>query len=251
MEERTDPVGLAPSVWIAGPHARAEPGELDAALADLGLTDPRPVLTLVGGAATLSEEMAPALLSLFEWIAPTLDALDAALIDGGTAFGVMALMGRARRCTGARFPLIGIAPQGAVTIDTGESAPPVGKDDTVRLDPDHTHFMLVPGDGWGDESPWISAVTDRLARGRGTLMLVAGGGEITRLDVAHRLRAGGRVLVLAGSGGTADRLADWRRDGGNLPDTDIGESGRDLLEVLSLADAHETLPALVEQALAR
>jgi hypothetical protein len=215
---------------------------------------------LVGGAANLSEAVAPALLKLFEQMALQLDALGAAVIDGGTAFGVMALMGRARRSTGAGFPLIGIAPQGAVAIDIGE---PVDKDDEdekddkdskdskVRLDPDHTHFMLVPGDDWGDESPWISAVADRLARGRGTLMLVAAGGEITRLDVMHRLRTGGRVLVLAGSGGTADRLADWHRDGGSLPDTDVGEAECNLIQVSGLADAHERLPALVEQALAR
>jgi hypothetical protein len=251
---RADP---SPSVWIAHPHGCPEPVDLDAALASVGLTDPRPVLVLVGGAANLSEGVAPALLRLFERMAPQLDALGAAVIDGGTAFGVMALMGQARRCTGARFPLIGIAPQGVVTIDTGEPDPPIGtdgkdsKDGKARLDADHTHFMLVPGDGWGDESPWISAVADRLARGRGTLMLVAAGGEITRLDVMHRLRTGGRVLVLAGSGGTADRLADWRHDGGTVPDVGVGEAERDLIDVLGLADAHERLPALLEQALAR
>lgn len=243
--------GLAPSVWIADPNGCPEPDEIDAALSSVGLTDPRPVLVLVGGAANLSEAVAPALLTLFERIAPQLDALGAAVIDGGTAFGVMALMGRARRSTGARFPLIGIAPQGAVAIDTAKPEQSVDKEGKARLDPEHTHFMLVPGDGWGDESPWISAVADRLARGRGTLMLVAAGGEITRLDVMHRLRTGGRVLVLAGSGGIADRLADRRRDGGSLPDGDVGEAERDLIEVSGLADAHETLPALVEQALAR
>jgi hypothetical protein len=50
-------------------------------------------LILVGGAANLSEATVPALLTLFERMAPQLDALGAAVIDGGTAFGVMALMG--------------------------------------------------------------------------------------------------------------------------------------------------------------
>jgi hypothetical protein len=254
LDETTNRAGLAPSVWIADPHGCPEPGDLDAALARVGLTDPRPVLVLVGGAANLSEATAPALLTLFERMAPQLDALGAAVIDGGTAFGVMALMGRARRCTGASFPLIGIAPRGAVVIETGKQPdPPVGKDDKARLDPDHTHFMLVPGDGWGDESPWISAVADRLARGRGTLMLVAAGGEITRLDVAHRLRTGGRVLVLAGSGGTADRLAAWRDNGAadldGLGDFDAEAPERALIDVLDLADAAEHLPGALVRAL--
>ncbi|RKT45006.1 hypothetical protein [Thiocapsa rosea] len=253
LDATSNRAGLAPSVWIAHPHACPEPDDLDAALTGAGLTHPRPVLILVGGAANLSDTVAPALLKLFERIAPRLDALGAAVIDGGTAFGVMALMGRARRCTGARFPLIGIAPQGVVAIDMAKPEQPVENVGKASLDPDHTHFILVPGDGWGDESPWISAVADRLARGRGTLMLVAAGGEITRLDVMHRLRTGGRVLVLAGSGGTADRLADWRRDGVGLPDVgvDVGEAERDLVEVSDLADAPERLPALVEHALAR
>ncbi|WP_296805225.1 hypothetical protein [Thiocapsa sp.] len=246
--------GLAPSVWIADPHVRAESGVLDAALAAVGLTDPRPVLVLVGGAANLPEAVAPALLRLFERMAPQLDALGAAVIDGGTAFGVMALMGRARRSAGARFPLIGIAPQGAVVIDSGEPDPPLGKDGKARLDPDHTHFILVPGDGWGDESPWISAVADRLASGRGTLMLVAAGGEITRLDVTHRLRSGGRVLVLAGSGGTADRLLEWRCNGAagldGPGDLDAEAPERALMDVLDLADADEHLPGVLARAFA-
>lgn len=255
MDATISPAGIAPSVWIARPHARPEPVELDAALAAVGLTDPRPVLVLVGGAANLSEAVAPALLTLFERIAPELDALGAAVIDGGTAFGVMALMGRARLSTGARFPLIGIAPQGAVAIDTGKPDQPSGKDGKARLDPNHTHFMLVPGDGWGEESPWISAVADRLARGRGTLMLVAAGGEITRLDVMHRLRTGGRVLVLAGSGGTADRLLDWRRNGaagldGGPADLDSEAPERALIDVLDLADAGEHLPGVLARAFA-
>lgn len=254
MDATISPAGIAPSVWIARPHARPEPVELDAALAAVGLSDPRPVLVLVGGAANLSETVAPALLTLFERIAPELDALGAAVIDGGTAFGVMALMGQARRCTGARFPLIGIAPQGAVAIDTGKPDQPAGKDGKARLDPNHTHFLLVPGDGWGEESPWISAVADRLARGRGTLMLVVAGGEITRCDVMHRLRTGGRVLVLAGSGGTADQLVDWRRhgaaglDGPAVFDAEAPE--RALIDVLDLADAGEHLPGVLARAFA-
>jgi len=255
LDATISPAGCAPSVWIARPHRRPEPVELDAALTSVGLTDPRPVLVVVGGAAHLSEAVAPVLLTLFERIAPQLDALGAAVIDGGTAFGVMALMGRARRCAGARFPLIGIAPQGAVAIDSGKPDQPAGKDGKARLDPNHTHFMLVPGDAWGDESPWISAVADRFARGRGSLMLVAAGGEITRLDVMHRLRSGGRVLVLAGSGGTADRLVDRRRNGAAGLDTgpadlDAEAPERALIHILDLADAGDHLPGILARALA-
>jgi hypothetical protein len=256
LDEYPAQPSLEPSLWIAGPDRVPEPSDLDAGLVHLGLSDPRPVLILVGGAAHVSEAVAAELLRIFGELAPHLDALGAAVIDGGTAFGVMALMGEARRRAGARFPLLGIAPRCAVAIDERRVAA-TGSDpcggirgnrDKAPLDSNHTHFMLVPGDGWGDESPWIIAAARRLAGGRATLMLVAAGGEITCLDVMHRLQTGGRVLVLAGSGGTSDRLAEWRRDGRAIPGLDAGETERALIDVLDLPDAAARLPAVLSRA---
>ena len=34
------------------------------------------------------------------------------------------------------------------------------------LDPDHTHFNLVPGNGWGDESPCLANAATQLASNR-------------------------------------------------------------------------------------
>jgi hypothetical protein len=75
-------------------------------------------------------------------------------------------------------------------------------------------------------------------------------GGITLLDVMHRLRAGGRVLVLAGSGGTADRLATWRRTGRPLPEPGLGQADPALVEVLDLAEARTRLPRILARALA-
>ncbi len=226
---------------------RPLPAGLTSALLELGLTEPRPVLILVGGAARLSERVARQLLPLFAGLAPHLDALGAAVIDGGTAYGVMALMGRARRLAAARFRLIGIAPRGTVALDHEPG------DELARLDPNHTHLMLIPGAHWGDESPWIIAAAEHLAGGltggRGTLMLVAGGGAITWLDVLHRLRAGGQALVLAGSGGTADRLAEWRRGACAPADQDVAGIDPRLIEILDLADAPARLPAILTRTL--
>ncbi len=304
------------------------------ALAAIGLSGPHPVLILVGGAASLDGGVAAQLLPLFTSLVPLLDRLGAAVIDGGTPFGVMALMGTARQRAAGGFPLIGIAPRGRVEAPAGispgghggssalpsadsggsfhpeevvsvqtprlhelgsiaqatdsldpsplagegwgegsvrlhqaeaevqvagpngpltESAPRQDRGEfepRVTLDPHHSHFLLVPGEHWGDESPWLTAVAERLAGGRGTLMLVAGGGEVTRWDVLHRLRQRGRVLALARSGGTADALAAWCR-GEQLPP--IAElTGADLarIEVLDLMAARDQLPRRLTQALA-
>ena len=230
------------------------------ALATLGLTAPLPVLILVGGAANLDEEVAARLRPLFRDLAPVLDRLGAAVIDGGTRFGVMALMGEARQRGGGSFPLLGIAPRGRVKEpaisdvpqDQLKSAAPIRMDDEPRvaLDPHHSHFLLVPGDRWGDESPWLMAVAERLAAGRGTRLLVAGGGEVTRHDIQQRLIQGGRVLALAGSGGTADALVVWRQGGGPPPLDDPGVLDPALVEVLDLVTAGDRLPRLLTQAFA-
>jgi hypothetical protein len=229
------------------------PEGLTAALAELCLTSPRPILILVGGAANLDATTGGALLPVFERLAPRLDELDALVIDGGTPFGVMALMGRARRRSSASFPLLGVAPMGRIALNPADRVPdPPGVEAETKapLDANHTHFLLIPGERWGDESPWITDVAEHLAIGHGSLMLVAAGGGITLLDVMHRLRAGGRVLVLAGSGGTADRLATWRRTGRPLPEPGLEQADPALVEVLDLAEARTRLPRILARALA-
>lgn len=237
--------------------------DLTTALSALGLSDPRPVLVLVGGAANIDPTVAATLLALFETLAPTLDALGVVVIDGGTAFGVMALMGEARQRTAARFPLIGVAATGTIAPATVPIAAQVGvlsgdeqwihsvtSGEAVPLDPHHSHFLLTPGDQWGDEAKWIDATAARLAAGSPALTLVAAGGQITRLDVAISLKAGRRLIVLAGTGGTADLLANWWRGGDPIENMPLGTRERGLIQVVDLATAAVDLPLLFTQVFA-
>ncbi len=214
---------------------------LELALASLGLRLPSPVLVLVGGAARIDPGVSDPLLHLFQVLAPWLDHHGVTVIDGATAYGVMALMGAARRHTGARFPLLGVAAAG--TVARPEGPPGLG----AELEPNHSHFLLVPGARWGDESPWISAAASALSQGLPAITLVAAGGEVTRLDVAIGLAAARPHLVIAGSGGTADALARWIRTGEPVPEMSLGGSERVLVEVLDLARAGDALPDLLSR----
>jgi len=177
--------------------------ELPSALSRLGLGVTRPVLVSVGGASGLDAVVADWLLALFrDRLAPLLDRLGAAVVDGGTDAGVMALMGQARRAAGARFPLLGVAARGTVHLP-GE---PMGTG--VALEPNHSHRLLVPGARWGDEIPWMNAVATLLGTGHSSATLVAAGGRITGLDVDASLAHERPTLLLAGSGGTADAIAN-------------------------------------------
>ena len=181
-----------------------QPGELPAALTSLGLQASQPVVVLVGGAGGLDPADLDRLRPLFEsGLVPVIKHLRAAAIDGGTCSGVMRLLGEARSSARSDFPLIGVAAAGTVTLPGGQ--PP--RDDAAPLDPDHTHFVLVPGDEWGAETRWIAQVATDLAGIRPSATVLVNGGEIAYSDVERSLDAGRPVLTVEGSGRTADQLA--------------------------------------------
>jgi hypothetical protein len=186
-------------------HATVEDrAEVPAALRSLGVRCGRPVLVSVGGAGGMAREHLDAMASLLrERVVPALDRWGAAVVDGGTDSGVMRLMGEARDACTATFALVGVAARGTVTVpgENGSSA------DTVELEPHHTQVLLVPGHTWGDESPWLSHAATVIAAGHPSATLVVNGGEITYDDIAYGLAADRPVIVVAGTGRTADAIA--------------------------------------------
>jgi hypothetical protein len=188
---------------MAAPIARvAEPGEVHAALRALDIVPGRPVLVLVGGAGGMSGERMSALAGAVGQIIQALGAWGAAVVDGGTDSGIMRVIGQAHDTAGASFPLVGVAAEGTVILPGRPPAP-----DAAPLDPHHTQVILVPGDTWGDESPWLSRVAAAIAGGRPSATLVVNGGEITYGDIEHSIEAGRPVIILAGTGRTADAIA--------------------------------------------
>ena len=60
---------------------------------------------------------------------------------------------------------------------------------------------------WGDEVPWLGRVASAVAGSRASATLLVNGGEIAYLDMADSLSRDRPVVVLAGSGRTADDVA--------------------------------------------
>jgi hypothetical protein len=168
---------------------------LPAALDALAVGRGRPVLVLVGGAGGMSQEdLSRTAEVLSRQVVPVLARLGAAVVDGGTDSGVMRAIGQARSAAGADFPLIGVAAEGTVS----------GAED---IEPGHSHVILVPGDSWGDESPWLADVADAVAGPAPSATLVINGGAIAYDDIARSLERHRPVIVLAGTGRTADAIA--------------------------------------------
>lgn len=216
--------------------------ELSTALRKIGLHCPRFTLVLVGGAGRLSNSDMARLRPLFvEVLAPLAEAMGAFVVDGGTDSGVMRLMGQARAETDATFPLIGVAAAGLVALpDVAFSRP-----DTALLEPHHTHFVLVPGSRWGDDSPWLARVASVLADKAPSVTVLVNGGEIAWEDVSQSVKAGRPVVVIAGSGRTADTLAAaLRGEAADERARELVASG--LLQAINLTDGFDTIDQMIK-----
>jgi hypothetical protein len=205
------------------------PEEIGAALHALGLAIPQPVLVLVGGASQATDDEVSSIDELVEPLVATAARLGAAIVDGGTDAGVMQAAGEARARIGSEAPLVGVVPAGLV--------------DDYELEPNHSHFLLVPGAEFGAESPWIARIAGELAGGRPSVTVLLGGGEVTWLDAAASVAAGRRILAVKGSGRAADELALGESERAR----DLRASG--LVELLDLGEDRTRLLSRVEECL--
>jgi hypothetical protein len=200
VNDRADDIQASP-IEVSGTD------DIVRAIDGAGVRRGRPVIVLVGGAGGIeAHDLESVRRVLQSEILPIVERLDAAVIDGGTDSGVMRLVGRARSESGGRFPLVGVAAKDTVVVP-GNGLPSPG---AVELEPNHTLSLLVPGSQWGDEAPWIPRVAAVVAGSGPSVTILVNGGQIAYDDVAGSLESGRPVVVLAGSGRTADAIAEAR-----------------------------------------
>lgn len=212
--------GVARAVHV---QAEAPP---EAVLKALALPAEQCVLVVMGGAGNMEGDI-PGLTELIQdGLARFAHERNFVIVTGGTASGVMAQIGAARAHIHGRFPLIGVAPDALVSYP-GHLEPR-----QAALDPHHTHFVLTDGDSFGAESDWLAQVALAIAGETGrALAVIINGGEIVRQE-AHARAVGPLfmpLLVLEGSGRTADALAEARLHPGTDPLLD---------EIVRKADLH-------------
>jgi tetratricopeptide (TPR) repeat protein len=207
----------------------------------LGIEQPQPsIFMLVGAMDMLSKEMTMTRPIIEEGLAKFANQHHIAIVDGGTASGVMKLMGDARIKSNATFPLVGVAPANQVKYPGHDN--PTGYD----LDSGHSHFVLTRDGEFGDETDMIVNLSYALA-GSGKkprLGMVVNGGDIVRQEVYRYATAPDSTLhliVLEGSGRFADELAAAKRSG--QADNDvvkaIVEKGH--IELVSVSDGPDAL----------
>jgi hypothetical protein len=173
-----------------------------------GLDKPHLTLVIVGGASGLDNDQQTQLDGLFHRVlAPLAEEMQLYVVDGGTDAGVMRLMGQARTAINASFPLIGVAPRSLVNLPDQPATHP----DASTLEPNHTHCLLVPGEQWGDESPWIAEIATHLSGGHESMTILINGGSVTVSDAYASVAAGREIVIVAGTGRIADDIVQALR----------------------------------------
>jgi len=204
--------------------------EIQEALTGLGIPHPKTAIVLVGGAGGIGLMQKFPTRKAVGIVAQLAEATQSVVVDGGTQAGIMTEIGRQRKRNKFTFPLIGVVFDSLLMKEEPQSI----------LDANHTHFFLIPGDDWGDESGWISKIAtavasetqSALATGimklRKSITILVNGGNISRTDVEYSLLENRPTFVMRGTG----RMADEITLTGHVVAVDISQKPEDILQLL-------------------
>jgi hypothetical protein len=195
-----------------------EDKEIPEALAQLEIPHPKPVVVLVGGAGGIGFWDRFPMRKAIRIVARLAEETQSVVVDGGTQAGIMTEIGKQRKQNKFSFPLIGVVFDSLL----------MQKEPKSILDPNHTHFFLIPGEEWGDESAWISKIATAIAGDQKSITILVNGGNISRTDVQYSVLENRPAFVMRGTGRMADRITL----GGDITPIDISERSEDILEFL-------------------
>jgi hypothetical protein len=173
----------------------------------LAIPDPRAVLILNGGTAQLEAGLQARLDRLLgDGLARVVAEEGITAVTGATDAGIFSPLGRGLARWGRRAPCLGVAVAGLVVRPDH----PQGE---ASLEPHHSHFVLVDGQDWGDETETMYALVAALARSCRSVALFAGGGGITLREMRANVHQGRGMIFLAGSGRNTDAVLAVRQGG--------------------------------------
>jgi len=216
----------------------------DVILAALDMPRPRALLILNGGTAKLDEPLQSHLArTLQDGLARVVAEEQIMVITGGTDAGIFQLFGQGLARYGRTAPCIGVAVADLATWP----GHPQGE---APLEPHHSHFVLVEGKSWGDETQMMYALIRTLAQTCPSVTVFASGGEITIHEMQMNVAQDRPMIFLAGSGRATDAVLAARA-GEAQADTrlqQIAEQGQIFPHAISEPPA--TLANVIRRALA-
>ena len=171
----------------------------DSIVSALELTiKPKSVILVFGGASgslDTSDTSVSRLNQILDDVLQYASDNDAIIIDGGTKSGIMEIVGqRASEFDQSKKPIIlGVAPEGLISLSKSSDQDYDNRtddkneeNDKVLMDPNHSHFVLVEGNRWGDETAKLFDIATALTTANDDILVVAllaGGGKISKKEV--------------------------------------------------------------------
>lgn len=192
--------------------------EIRDALTQLKIPHPNTAIVLVGGAGGIEWTDKFLMKKAISIVARLAEETKSVTVDGGTQAGIMEEIGKQRQMNNFTFPLIGVVFDNLVIEEDPQSI----------LDPNHTHFFLVPGSDWGDESGWIARIATVVAGGEKSITILVNGGNISRKDVEYGLLENRPAFVMRGTGRMADEITITPK----IIAIDISKNPDEILETL-------------------
>lgn len=188
------------------PYVVHDGGPVERSLEALNIPRDRPVVVVIGGARLHPDVVTRLEAVFFEAIGPAIVNCRATVITGGTRAGVMEITGKALRRSSTEPCVIGIAPVGR--LDAELNSAPERPSETAAPDPHHSHFVLSPGEEWGDETTLMFETATAIRGDAPALIVLAGGGANAAKELRQLMPLHWPHLVVTGSGGLADSLDD-------------------------------------------
>jgi hypothetical protein len=208
----------------------SDDSEIQNALKQLEVPHPKTVIVLVGGAGGIGWLDKFPMRKAVGIVAQLAEKTQSVVLDGGTQAGIMTEIGKQREHNKFSFPLIGVVFDSLLMTEEPASI----------LDPNHTHFFLIPGDDWGDESSWIAKIATAITRDakatltggvsnlQKSITVLINGGNISRTDVEYSLLENRPTFVIRGTGRMADEITISQ----NVIAIDISQKPDEILKIL-------------------
>ncbi|RMH68238.1 MAG: hypothetical protein D6675_16705 [Gemmatimonadetes bacterium] len=219
----------------------------------LDIPSPRAVLVLNGGTAKLDENLQEHLRRLLqEGVAKYVAEHGVVVVTGATDAGIFSIFGEGLHRYNVQTPCIGVAVKALVTwkgrlprwlphqwLDNGREP----------LEPHHTHFVLVDGKNWGDETEMMYRLVQELSQNCPSLAIFAGGGTITLGEMELNVSQQRQMILIEGSGRTTDSVVEEHSGISTVNPrfTNIAKKGR--ISIFSLQDNPEKLEQMIHHLL--
>jgi hypothetical protein len=215
----TRQISLKRDLTVKAAHI-SEDKEIEEALTELEIPHPKSVIVLVGGAGGIGWWDKFPMRKAIRIIARLAEDTQSIVVDGGTQAGIMTEIGRQRKQNKFSFPLVGVVFDSLI----------MKKEPGTILDPNHTHFFLIPGNNWGDESSWISKIATQIAGAKKSITILVNGGQISKTDVGYSVMEDRPTFVMRGTG----RMANEITLGNKIIAIDISQKPDEILDYLKL-----------------